>query len=370
MDSSRGALGGRAAPVGDAGACRRSSRCSRRPTASRSYIAAYRQEFVELAGQKADGYLARPAESIPSLRGILERLAAAATEAGRDPRAIESAGYLLSLVDETRREALNRAKREPFVIYMMSVLGDVSLRRAGFELELRDRIAAAWRAEDFHERRQAHPRRAARRLHALRHARGRRCRRLAVPRRGRPRSAAAPAGRSRRRRQIDELHRRRAQLYARPARGGALAARRAATTGDPGRAGASAVRRREPRPTTDGLGRRRLGAASGGDSGAAWEILRPFAYTASVIPVARRRRARLRSTAASTWRSSWRALVGGVLLHSGTNIVNEVYDVRQGIDTITSPRASHAIAEGPHQRARRAAPSPASPSLVAVARRA
>ena len=46
---------------------------------------------------------------------------------------IETAGYLLSLVDKTRREALNRAKREPFVIYMMSVLGDVSLRRAGFE---------------------------------------------------------------------------------------------------------------------------------------------------------------------------------------------------------------------------------------------
>ena len=35
------------------------------------YIAAYRKEFVALAGQKADGYLARPAESIPSLRGIL-----------------------------------------------------------------------------------------------------------------------------------------------------------------------------------------------------------------------------------------------------------------------------------------------------------
>ena len=48
-------------------------------------IAAYRKEFVALAGQKADGYLARPAESIPSLRGILERLREAAGEAGRDP---------------------------------------------------------------------------------------------------------------------------------------------------------------------------------------------------------------------------------------------------------------------------------------------
>jgi 5,10-methylenetetrahydromethanopterin reductase len=106
-------------------------------------IAAYRREFVALAGQKADGYLARPAESVPSLRGIIGRLHDAATAAGRDPGGIETAGYLLTLVDETRREALNRAKREPFVIYMMSVLGDVSLARAGFERDLRDRIAAA-----------------------------------------------------------------------------------------------------------------------------------------------------------------------------------------------------------------------------------
>src|SRR3954471_9429303 len=113
------------------------------------YVAAYREEFVTLAGQKADGYLARPAESVPSLAGIIGRLHAAATAAGRDPKAIETSGYLLTLVDETRREALNRAKREPFVIYMMSVLGDVSLARAGFEPELRDKIAAAWRADDF-----------------------------------------------------------------------------------------------------------------------------------------------------------------------------------------------------------------------------
>src|SRR3954454_5600779 len=112
-------------------------------------IAAYRRDLVELAGRKADGYLARPAESIASLRRTLERLTAAGVEPGRDPDSIETAGYLLSLVDKTRREALNRAKREPFVIYMMSVLSDVSLRRAAFDGELRDRIAAAWRAEDY-----------------------------------------------------------------------------------------------------------------------------------------------------------------------------------------------------------------------------
>src|ERR1700704_4648794 len=115
------------------------------------FIAAYRTPMMQLAGQKADGYLARPAESIAGFRVLTRRMFKAAQAAGRDPKAIETSGYLLSLIDKTRREALNRAKREPFVIYMMSVLSDVSLRRAGFEGDLRDRIAGAWRAEEFHK---------------------------------------------------------------------------------------------------------------------------------------------------------------------------------------------------------------------------
>ncbi len=46
------------------------------------------------------------------------------------------------------------------------------------------------------------------------------------------------------------------------------------------------------------------------------------------------------------WLPFLAALLGGVLLHSGTNVVNEIYDVRKGIDTIASPRASHAIVKG------------------------
>src|SRR5260221_4505313 len=34
---------------------------------------------------------------------------------------------------------------------MMSILSDITLRRAGFEPALRDTIAAAWRAEEFHK---------------------------------------------------------------------------------------------------------------------------------------------------------------------------------------------------------------------------
>jgi 1,4-dihydroxy-2-naphthoate octaprenyltransferase len=80
-------------------------------------------------------------------------------------------------------------------------------------------------------------------------------------------------------------------------------------------------------------------------AGGVWEILRPFAYTASVVPVLAGG-----ALAAVDRRFEWlpflAALLGGVLLHSGTNVVNEIYDVRKGIDSITSPRASHAIVKG------------------------
>jgi 1,4-dihydroxy-2-naphthoate octaprenyltransferase len=301
-------------------------------------IAAYRREFVALAGQKADAYLARPAESIPSLRGILERLRAAAAEAGRDPAAIETAGYLLSLVDKTRREALNRAKREPFVIYMMSVLSDVSLRRAGFEAALRDQIAAAWRAEDYTTAGRLIPDElldafmlcgtredVAARAMAFHAETG-----LALP-------LLQPVLQEES--QIDEL------LAA-----AAIYASLPATAGAPAAAAVGATAAEPVAPPAVGTGLaddRSLGALERvrRRAGATWEILRPFAYTASVIPV-------LAAAALAFVDGRFEALpflaalLGGVLLHSGTNIVNEVYDVRQGIDTITSPRASHAIVKG------------------------
>src|SRR5438309_6386603 len=113
------------------------------------YVAGYRSPMMVVAGQKGDGYIARPAESIPGLRKLLRVMDRAARDAGRDPEAIDVAGYLLTFIDETRRDALNRAKRDPFVIYMRSILSDVTLKRAGFEPENRDRIAAKWRAEDY-----------------------------------------------------------------------------------------------------------------------------------------------------------------------------------------------------------------------------
>jgi 1,4-dihydroxy-2-naphthoate octaprenyltransferase len=75
------------------------------------------------------------------------------------------------------------------------------------------------------------------------------------------------------------------------------------------------------------------------------EITRPFSFTASIVPVAA-----AGALALVDDRMSWPlfalALVAGVLLQLGTNVVNEVYDVRKGVDSITSPRASQALVTG------------------------
>src|SRR5262249_56811320 len=47
------------------------------------YIAAYHTPFLKLAGEKADGYLSRPAESITNLRRMVPKIRAASLAAGR-----------------------------------------------------------------------------------------------------------------------------------------------------------------------------------------------------------------------------------------------------------------------------------------------
>jgi 1,4-dihydroxy-2-naphthoate octaprenyltransferase len=307
-------------------------------------IAAYRKEFVALAGQKADGYLARPAESIPSLKGIIGRLRRAEADAGREPGTVEAAGYLLSLVDNSRREALNRAKREPFVIYMMSILSDISLARAGFERELRDRIAAAWRAEEFHAAAGLIPDEL---LDAFMLCGTREQVAMAALAFHEEAGLDLPL--------LQPVVQEQAQvtalldaagIYARipdAATRGSQAPVPAGAAEELPRAAAVPAPESGPRAAMTDLRspwerlRRRVAAI--------WEIARPFAYTASVIPVA--------AGGALAWVDGRfnlplfvLAVLGGVLLHTGTNIVNEIYDVRHGIDAITSPRASHAIVKG------------------------
>ncbi|TMC04147.1 MAG: 1,4-dihydroxy-2-naphthoate octaprenyltransferase [Chloroflexi bacterium] len=242
----------------------------------------------------------------------------AARQAGRDPNDLDVAGYLLALVGDTRLDALNRAKREPFVIYMMSILSDVTLGRAGFEPELRDRIAAAWRKEDYTTAGGLIPddlldafilcgtrREIADRAWEYHEA-------------GMDLPLLQPV--------VQDEDQVSAVLDAAIAYG----------TAEAGTLGARAA-----------LGAQRKGAAASlrDRVGAYWEIARPFSFTASTLPVA------VGGALAAVeglfnWTLFLVSLFAILLLHIGTNVTNEIYDVRKGVDTIVSPRASHAIVKG------------------------
>ena len=282
------------------------------------YLAGYRSAIMELAGQKGDGYLARPAESIPGLRKLLSVMNKAARAAGRDPNDIDVAGYLLALVGDTRRDALNRAKREPFVIFMMSILSDVTLNRAGFEPELRDRIAVHWRKEDYTTAGGLIPDELLDAFIVCGTRREIADRAWEYHEAGMDLPILQPV--------VQDEDQVSAVLDAAVAYGS-------------GEAGTVATR------TALGAQRKSAAASTRDRVGALWEIVRPFSFTASTVPVAVGG-----ALAAVEGRFDWTlflvSLVAGVLLHIGTNVTNEIYDVRKGVDTIVSPRASHAIVKG------------------------
>jgi 1,4-dihydroxy-2-naphthoate polyprenyltransferase len=282
------------------------------------YLAGYRSGIMELAGQKGDGYLARPAESIPGLKKLLSVMNKAARAAGRDPNDIDVAGYLLALVGDTRRDALNRAKREPFVIFMMSILSDVTLNRAGFEPELRDRIAVHWRKEDYTTAGGLIPDELLDAFIVCGTRREIADRAWEYHEAGMDLPILQPV--------VQDEDQVAAVLDAAVAYG----------TGEAGTVAARAALDAQ---------RKSAGASLRGGVGAYWEILRPFSFTASTVPVAVGG-----ALAAVEGKFDWTlflvSLIAGVLLHIGTNVTNEIYDVRKGVDTIVSPRASHAIVKG------------------------
>ncbi len=281
------------------------------------YIAGYRTPMMELAGRKADGYIARPAESIPGLKYLLRKMTRAATAAGRDADSIDVTGYLLTYIDETRRAALDRAKREPFVIYMMSILSDVTITRAGFEPALRDAIQAKWRAEDYHGAGQLIPDELL--------------------------DAFILCG------TVDEVAARASEYHD---AGMKLPLLQPVVQDEDQtelaiRAAVAFGRGATRRAARQALDEQRIGAASRlwRRFSAYTEIARPFSFTASVTPVfAGGAMAVLNG--GFDWALFLACALGSVTLHIGTNIVNEIYDVRHGVDSITSPRASHALVKG------------------------
>lgn len=335
------------------------------------YVAGYRRDMVELAGSKADGYLARPAESIPGVAWRVRRLRESALAAGRDPADVDVAGYLLSLVEPTRRGALNRAKREPFVIYMLSILSDSSLASAGFPTELRDQVAKAWAAEEYHRAAELIPDELVDAFLLCGTADDVAARAWDYHESGLDLPLLQPVVQDR-----DQLDRvltaavgyasfRSARARSSvPATGAAQVAGSApidpATRADQGtglpvgargRFSPSATSVRRGAPTSRDPGATRVGSArrawqrTVGKVGGWAEVTRPFALSASAVPVGTG--VALAATRGPvSWTLGVAAVVAGVLLQVGTNVVNEVYDVRKGVDDITSPRASQAILTG------------------------
>src|SRR5256884_1313864 len=290
------------------------------------YIAAYRTAFLDLCAQKADGYLGRPAESLPAYAKMRAHILERAAVSGRSSGDIEFRGYLLCLFDDSRREALNRAKREPFVIYMISVLSDISLKRAGFDPQLRTQIATAWRAEDYHRAGELIPDelldafilcgtvdQVAARANAYHDDAG-----MDVP-------LLQPI--------LQEETQVNAVLDAAVLYGTRVAR--------PPSAEAVEVGATAPHPLEAG----RVGTTIARRAQGAWEVVRPFSFTASLLPVSVGG-----AIALGQGRMHWplfvAALLGGLGLHIGTNVITEIYDVRLGIDSITSPRMSMAILKG------------------------
>jgi 1,4-dihydroxy-2-naphthoate octaprenyltransferase len=295
------------------------------------YIAAYRTPFLQLAGRKADGYLSRPAESIPNLRRLIAKLRAASLIAGRDEYAIDVAGYLLTYVDKSRRAALNRAKREPFVIYMISVLSNFSMQQAGFDPELRDRIAAAWRAENYHKAAELMPDNVLDAFMLCGTAEEVAERAACYNQAGMDTPILQPVVQEDS--QVQKVIQA-ATIY------GSLATE----------AKTSLVPRQTVEIRTSGqeaiVGERlnqfeRIWR----QFGALTEIARPFSLTGAIVPV-------VVAGALAFSRGSFQlttfiiVLAASVLLQIGSNIINEIYDVRHDIDEITSPRSSHALLKG------------------------
>lgn len=289
------------------------------------YVAAYRTLFLDLCGEKADGYLGRPAESLPAYQKMRARVLESAARHGRSASDIDFRGYLLCLIDSSRREAVNRAKREPFVIYMISVLSDISLKRAGFDPQLRGQIAAAWRAEDYHRAGGLIPDElldafilcgtvdeVAARAAAYHDEAG-----MDVP-------------------LLQPVLQEEAQVSAVLDAAVTYASRGATAGVAASKTAVEAGTTLEQEKASTRLLRRAQGA---------WEVMRPFSFTASLLPVAVGGAVAF-GQGRMTWPLFIAALIAALCLHIGTNVTNEIYDVRHGIDSITSPRMSMAILKG------------------------
>lgn len=103
------------------------------------YIAGWKPQMLKLTAKHAGGYLAKGGESSKSVEHIVSSIKSFATP--RSVAEIDIAAYLLTLVANSKEEAIAKARKDPFVAYMLSVQDDYLYEGTGINPALKKPIA-------------------------------------------------------------------------------------------------------------------------------------------------------------------------------------------------------------------------------------
>ncbi|MEM0118686.1 MAG: LLM class flavin-dependent oxidoreductase [Conexivisphaerales archaeon] len=104
------------------------------------FIGGRKPGMLKITGRIADGYIAAPAESVQSLKILIQKVEDSAKYYGRKDR-ISVAANILTHVSKDADRGYEEARKDPFMVYMMSVMEDDTLLASGFELECKKGIA-------------------------------------------------------------------------------------------------------------------------------------------------------------------------------------------------------------------------------------
>jgi 5,10-methylenetetrahydromethanopterin reductase len=106
------------------------------------YLAGWKEQMQNLAGKYADGYVAKGGESPQSLNRIVKGIRKSADRHSRKVGTdVEICAYLLTMIRHSKSEAMNVARKDPFVNYMLSVQEDYLYQETGINPEKKKPIA-------------------------------------------------------------------------------------------------------------------------------------------------------------------------------------------------------------------------------------
>lgn len=113
------------------------------------YVAGWKPQMLSITGRYSDGYVAKGGESTVSISQIVSAIRTSAERVGRSISEIDVAAYLLAYVAPTKKEALDRARKDVFVTYMLAVQDDYLYEGTGIDPSKKRPIAENYFRGDF-----------------------------------------------------------------------------------------------------------------------------------------------------------------------------------------------------------------------------